>query len=62
MKKLLRTNSVVNIGSTGRIAKEIGILAIAIVEKITLHGRNERPGKSELIRIEGNWDVKLSSL
>lgn len=60
MKKLLQINSVVNSGSTGRIAEEIGQTAIAAGWKSYIaYGRNERPSKSELIKIGNDWDIKM---
>lgn len=52
MKKLLQLNTIVNSGSTGRIAEEIGQTAIAAGwESYIAYGRNERPSQSELIRV-----------
>lgn len=63
MKKLLQVNSVVNSGSTGRIAEEIGLTAIATGwESYIAYGRNDRPSKSELIKIGNDWDIKLHGL
>lgn len=57
--KLLQINSVVNTGSTGRIAEEIGHKAIAAGWKSNIaYGRNERPSESELINIGNDWDIK----
>jgi len=63
MKTLLQINSVVNYGSTGRIAEEIGQLAIAEgwVSYIAF-GLKERPSQSKLIRIGNEWDIKLHGL
>jgi len=63
MKKLLQINSVINSGSTGRIAEEIGQMAIKSgwVSYIA-YGRNERPSTSNLIRIGNDKDVKLHGL
>ena len=62
-KTLLQINSVVNTGSTGRIAEEIGQTAIAAGwRSIIAYGRNPRPSKSELIRIGNDWDVRLHGL
>jgi len=63
MKKLLQINSVVNSGSTGRIAEEIGQTAIAAGwESYIAYGRNERPSSSKLIRIGSDKDIKLHGL
>lgn len=63
MKTLLQINSVVNSGSTGRIAEEIGQSAIAAGwESYIAYGRNERPSSSKLIRIGSDKDIKLHGL
>jgi len=63
MKKLLQINVVVNSGSTGRIAEEIGQLAINNGwESYIAYGRNERPSKSKLIKIGTDWDIKIHGL
>ena len=63
MKSLLQINTVVNSGSTGRIAEEIGNLAIENGwNSYIAYGRNERPSKSNLIRIGTDLDVKLHGL
>ena len=63
MKKLLQINSVVNSGSTGRIAEEIAQTAIASDwESFIAYGRNERPSVSNLIRIGNNPDIKMHGL
>lgn len=60
MKKLLQINSVINWGSTGRIAEEIGQKAIAHGwESYIAYGRNERPSKSRLIKIGNDIDIKV---
>lgn len=60
MKTLLQINSVVNSGSTGRIAEDIGQLAIIKRWKSYIaYGRNERPSKSKKIKIGTDWDVKM---
>lgn len=62
-KRLLQINSVINSGSTGRIAEEIGQTAIAADwESYVVYGRNDRPSKSELIKIGNNWDIKIHGL
>lgn len=63
MKKLLQINSVVNSGSTGRIAEEIGLTAIeAGWESYIAYGRNERSSASELIKVGTERDIKLHGL
>jgi putative colanic acid biosynthesis glycosyltransferase len=60
MKKLVQINSVVNTGSTGRIAEEIGQVATTLGWKSYIaYGREARESKSELIRIGNDWDLKL---
>ena len=63
MKKILQINTVVNSGSTGRIAEEIGEMVIATGwESFIAYGRNERPSTSKLIKIGNDKDVKLHGL
>lgn len=63
IKKVLQINSVVNSGSTGRIAEEIGQTAISCGWKSYIaYGRNERPSSSNLIKIGTDKDVKLHGL
>lgn len=63
MKKLIQINSVVNYGSTGRIAEEIGQTAIASGwESYIAYGRYERPSASKLIRIGSDSDIQLHGL
>lgn len=63
MKILLQINSVVNSGSTGRIAEEIGQSAISAGwESYIAYGRNERPSESNLIKVGSEWDIKLHGL
>lgn len=63
MKKLLQINSVVNSGSTGRIAEEIAHTAIASGwESYIAFGRNERYSESNLIRIENDLGIKMHGL
>jgi glycosyltransferase involved in cell wall biosynthesis len=63
MKKLLQINSVVNSGSTGRIAEEIGQTAMAVGwESYIAYGRNNRPSQSKLIKIGSNFDIKMHGL
>ena len=61
MRKILQLNSLVNSGSTGRIAEEIGQLAMKNGwESYIAFGRNDRPSQSKTIKI-GN-DSLLNSL
>jgi len=63
MKKLLQINTVVNSGSTGRIAEEIGQFVIQNGwDSYIAYGRNERPSKSKLIKIGIDWDVRIHGL
>lgn len=58
MPILLQINSVVNSGSTGRIAEEIGKLAIVNGwESNIAFGRNVSTSKSKLIKIGCSWDA-----
>lgn len=60
MKKLLQINAFVNSGSCGRITEEIGQLAIQNGwESYIAYGRDNRPSKSKLIKIGGDWDIKM---
>ena len=67
MPILLQINSIINSGSTGRIAEEIGLKAIANGwESYIAFGRNDRPSKSHKIKI-GNklgiyWHVFITRL
>lgn len=61
--KLLQINSVVNSGSTGRIAEEIGQLAIKNGWRSCIaYGRNDRPSESQLIKIGNDWGIKWHGL
>lgn len=58
MRKILQINSVVNAGSTGRIAEGIGQVAINFGWKSYIaYGRFANPSQSELIKIGSKWDV-----
>lgn len=62
-KTLLQINTVVNSGSTGRIAEEIGQTALAAGwRSVIAYGRNPRPSASELIRIGSDSGVRLHGL
>lgn len=63
MKKLLQINSVINSGSTGRIAEEIGQVAMKNGWKSYIaFGRNNQPSQSETIKIGNDWDIKWHGL
>ena len=63
MPILLQINSVVNYGSTGKIAEEIGQIAIGNGwNSYIAYGRNVRTSKSNLIKIGSDIDVKLHGL
>src|SRR5690606_8441473 len=50
--KILQINTVVNSGSTGRIAEEIGLeITKQGYKSYIAYGRRERPSKSQLIKI-----------
>lgn len=56
--KLLQINVTANWGSTGRIAEQIGQLAISQGwESYIAYGRGAPTSQSQLIRIGTNWDV-----
>ncbi|MBR5581630.1 MAG: glycosyltransferase [Treponema sp.] len=58
MPRLLQINSVVNSGSTGHIAENIGKYILANGwESYIAYGRNPRPSASKLIRIGTKFDV-----
>ncbi len=62
-KNLLQINSVINVGSSGRIAEEIGQVVLEKGWNSNIaYGRNERPSKSVLIKIGTDWDVKIHGL
>ncbi len=63
MMRVLQINSVVNSGSTGRIAEEIGETAIvAGWESYIAYARNDRSSQSETIKIGNDWDIKMHGL
>lgn len=63
MKKLLQINSVVNIGSTGRIVEEIGQLAIQNDwESYIAYGRMNGVSKSILVKIGTELDIRFHGL
>lgn len=58
MKKLLQINSVVNQGSTGRIAEDIGLIAMQNGwESYIAFGRQSKESKSNLIKIGTSYDI-----
>ncbi|RLD45111.1 MAG: glycosyl transferase [Bacteroidetes bacterium] len=62
-KKLLQINSVVNIGSTGRITEEIGQISIKNGwESYIAYAKGDRHSKSRLIKIGSDLDLKLHGL
>ena len=57
-KKLLQINVTANWGSTGKIAEQIGLVAMAQGwESYIAYGRMMNPSKSKLIKIGSQWDV-----
>ena len=63
MPILLQINSTVNSGSTGRIAEEIGMRAIAAgFESYIAYGRVARESQSHVIRIGSSWNVRWHGL
>lgn len=60
---LIQINTVINSGSTGRIAEEIGQLAIDNGwESYIAFGRNDRPSDSQKIKIGSKWDMRWHGL
>ena len=63
MATLLQINTMVNSGSTGKIAEEIGITVINKGwSSYIAFGRNQRESKSELIRIGTDADIRMHGL
>ena len=63
MPTLLQINVTANWGSTGKIAEDIGKLAIdAGWESWIAYGRGNPTSKSNLIRIGNDWDMRLHGL
>ena len=59
MPTLFQVNSVINSGSTGRIAEGIGQAAIKRGwESYIAYARNEHTSESEAIRIGNEWDIR----
>lgn len=62
-KKLLQINTLVNSGSTGRIAEDIGLACIRKGWKSYIaFGRNERPSQSVLLQVGTKMDFNLHAL
>ena len=63
MPKLLQINVTANWGSHGRIAEEIGMLAMSNGwESYIAYGRYANPSKSHLIKIGNKWDVRIHGI
>lgn len=63
MPTLLQINSVVNTGSTGRIAEQLGQLAMKYGwESYIAYGRKALESRSHLIRIGGKWGIRLHAV
>ena len=61
--KLLQINVTVNSGSTGRIAEDIGLLAMNNGwESYIAYGRTNNNSKNKVIRIGNDFDIKLHGL
>lgn len=60
MPKLLQINVTANWGSTGKIAEQIGLVAMQHGwESYIAYGRKMNPSESKLIKIGNQWDVYL---
>lgn len=63
MIKVLQINVVVNQGSTGKIAEQIGHLVLQKGwRSVIAYGRWPRNSESELIRVGSDWDMRLHAL
>lgn len=63
MPKLLQINSVVNTGSTGRIAEQLGELAISYGwDSYIAYGREAHNSKSKLIKIGSKFSVYVHAI
>lgn len=63
MLSLLQINSVVNLGSTGRIAEDIGLLAVEQGwESFVAYGRTNNNSQNKIIRIGCRFDIKVHGL
>lgn len=62
-KTILQINTRVNSGSTGRIAEEIGLAAMARGwQSYIAFGRDEQPSQSQKIRIGNDWTIRWHGL
>jgi putative colanic acid biosynthesis glycosyltransferase len=61
--KVLQINAVINSGSTGKIAEQIGILLQNTGnESYIAYGRNPKPSSSEIFRIGSNLQIGINGL
>ena len=61
--KLIQINVTANSGSTGRIAEDIGLLAMNNGwESYIAYGRTNNKSKNKVIRIGNDFDIKLHGL
>ena len=61
--KLLQINNVLNSGSTGRIAEDIGLSVMKSGgQSMIAAGYTHRPSQSEVLSIGSDWDRKLHGL
>lgn len=61
--KLLQINTVINFNATGRIAEELGKVALSKgIESYIAFGRNRRPSHSTLVKIGNDWSFKFHVL
>lgn len=61
--KVLQINTVVNSGSTGRIAEEIGLVLLAAGhESYIAYGRGNRPSRSQLVKIGDGKDIYMHGI
>lgn len=62
-KKIIQINSLINTGSTGRIAEEIGKMTVNNgFESLVAYGRTNNHSQLKTIRIGSNWDFKMHAL
>ncbi|WP_313380630.1 glycosyltransferase [Proteiniphilum saccharofermentans] len=62
-KRLVQINTVINTGSTGRIAEEIGAKAITNGwDSYIAFGRNEKISKSYKLKIGNDWDIRMHGI
>lgn len=63
MYRLLQINVTANWGSTGRIAEDIGLLAISQGwDSYIAYGRGTPVSRSNLLRISNDWDMRLHAV